>query len=88
MVNYFSPSLIVYSVLIDALLVFVQVPKFLNHHFRYSTSIFQKIGFSSVSPQQSDDDVNELKDHERALDGSSEDCPSGSENTSEPCLQY
>lgn len=56
----------------------VGVPKFLNHHFRYSTSIFQKIGFSSVSPQQSDDDVNELKDHERALDGSSEDCPSGS----------
>nr|AAT45013.1 GrpE2 [Saccharum hybrid cultivar SP80-3280] len=49
-----------------------------HNHFRYSTSIFQKIGFSSVSPQQSDNEVNELKDQERALDGSSEDCSSGS----------
>jgi len=60
------------------------VPRILNHHFRYSTSIFQKFGFSSVSPQQSD---NELKDQERALDESSEDCSSGSENTSEPGIE-
>lgn len=70
------------------LLAFVQVPHVLNRHFRYSTSIFQKIGFSSVSSKQSDNEVNELKDQEKASDGPSEDCSSGSKNTSEPGLRY
>lgn len=63
--------------------LYYQVPH-KNHHFRYSTSSFQRFGFSSVSPQESDKEVNELKDEERVLDGSSEDFSSESENTSEP----
>ncbi|KAJ1289095.1 hypothetical protein BS78_02G138800 [Paspalum vaginatum] len=55
-----------------------RVPHMLNHHLRSSTSIFQRFGFSSVSPQQSDRKVNELKDQESISCGSSEDCSSAS----------
>lgn len=55
-----------------------------NHHSRYSTNIFQRFGFSSVSPQQSDKEVNELKDQENTSHGSNEESSSsGSEEASE-----
>ncbi|RCV11112.1 hypothetical protein SETIT_2G161600v2 [Setaria italica] len=40
----------------------LRVPYILNHHSRYSTSIFQRFGFSSVSPQQSIKDLDLSKD--------------------------
>ncbi|KAG2642453.1 hypothetical protein PVAP13_2KG279400 [Panicum virgatum] len=50
----------------------------------YSSSIFQKFGFSSVSPQQSDKEVKEPKDQESTSVGSNEDSSSsGSEKASE-----
>jgi molecular chaperone GrpE len=59
----------------------------LNHHSRYSSSIFQKFGFSSVSPQQSDKEVKEPKDQESNSTGSNEDSSSsGSEKASEQGL--
>jgi molecular chaperone GrpE len=64
-----------------------QVPYILTHHSRYSTSIFQRLGFSSVSPQQSDKEVKEPKDQESTSDGSNEDrSSSGSEKASERSL--
>ncbi|CAL5075106.1 unnamed protein product [Urochloa decumbens] len=54
----------------------LRVPYVLNHHSRYSTSIFQRFGFSSVSHQQSDKEVKEPKDQESTSDASSEDSSS------------
>nr|TKW32388.1 hypothetical protein SEVIR_2G165800v2 [Setaria viridis] len=73
------------SLIIDvSCFLYYQVPYILNHHSRYSTSIFQRFGFSSVSPQQSDKEVKEPKDHESTSDGSNEDSiSSGSEMASE-----
>lgn len=61
-----------------------QVPYTFNHHSRYSTNIFQRFGFSSVSPQQSDKEINETKEQENTLHGSNEySSSSGSEEASE-----
>ncbi|KAF8650097.1 hypothetical protein HU200_064071 [Digitaria exilis] len=40
----------------------LRVPYTFNHHSRYSTNIFQRFGFSSVSPQQSIEDIDLSKD--------------------------
>ncbi|CAL5075105.1 unnamed protein product [Urochloa decumbens] len=66
----------------------LRVPYVLNHHSRYSTSIFQRFGFSSVSHQQSDKEVKEPKDQESTSDASSEDSSSsGSEKASEQSIE-
>ncbi|PUZ70126.1 hypothetical protein GQ55_2G200300 [Panicum hallii var. hallii] len=66
----------------------LRVPYMLNHHSRYSSSIFQKFGFSSVSPQQSDKEVKEPKDQESNSAGSNEDSSSsGSEKASEQGIE-
>nr|CAB3456715.1 unnamed protein product [Digitaria exilis] len=65
-----------------------QVPYTFNHHSRYSTNIFQRFGFSSVSPQQSDKEINETKEQENTLHGSNEySSSSGSEEASEQGIE-
>ncbi|TVT98304.1 hypothetical protein EJB05_56397 [Eragrostis curvula] len=67
----------------------IRVSHMLDQHLRYSTSIFQRFGFSSSSPEQSDKEVNQPKDQESSSQGSngtssSEDTSSsGSEKPSE-----
>jgi hypothetical protein len=41
-----------------------QVPYTLNQPLRYSTTIFQRFGFSSSTPQKNDKEVNQPKDQE------------------------
>ncbi|OEL15803.1 Protein GrpE [Dichanthelium oligosanthes] len=76
------------SLIIDiSCFLYYQVPYMSNHHLRYSTSIFQRFGFSSVSPQQNDKEVKEPKDQESASHGFNEDCSSGSEKASEQGIE-
>nr|CAB3453030.1 unnamed protein product [Digitaria exilis] len=66
----------------------LRVPYTFNHHSRYSTNIFQRFGFSSVSPQQSDKEINETKEQENTLHGSNEySSSSGSEEASEQGIE-
>ena len=41
-----------------------QVPYTLNQPLRYSTTILQRFGFSSSTPQENDKEVNQPKDQE------------------------
>jgi hypothetical protein len=43
-----------------------QVPYTLNQPLRYSTTILQRFGFSSSTPQENDKEVNQPKDQESA----------------------
>ncbi|CAN6173844.1 unnamed protein product [Urochloa humidicola] len=66
----------------------LRVPYVLNHHSRYSTSIFQRFGSSFVSPQQSDKEVKEPKDQESTSDGSTgHSSSSDSEKASEQGIE-
>uniref|UniRef100_A0A0D9XC22 GrpE protein homolog n=1 Tax=Leersia perrieri TaxID=77586 RepID=A0A0D9XC22_9ORYZ len=47
-------------------------PYMLNQPLRYSTSIFQKFGFSSTSPEQSDKEENGHKDQDNATNEGTE----------------
>lgn len=48
------------------------VPYMLNQPLRYSTTIFQRFGFSSTSPELSDKEENQRKDQENATNVSNE----------------
>ncbi|GJN28748.1 hypothetical protein PR202_gb16910 [Eleusine coracana subsp. coracana] len=64
-----------------------KVSHMLNQHLGYSTSIFQRFGFSSSSPEQNDED-NQPKDQEstgsNGASSNEDTTSSGSEKASEP----
>ncbi|KAK3129213.1 hypothetical protein QOZ80_6BG0473780 [Eleusine coracana subsp. coracana] len=65
----------------------IRVSHMLNQHLGYSTSIFQRFGFSSSSPEQNDED-NQPKDQEstgsNGASSNEDTTSSGSEKASEP----
>ncbi|KAK3132416.1 hypothetical protein QOZ80_6AG0521130 [Eleusine coracana subsp. coracana] len=66
----------------------IRVSHMLNQHLRYSTSIFQRFGFSSSSPEQNDKEDNQPKDQEstgsNGASSNEDTTSSGSEKASEP----